>query len=303
MYYQTRTHETNRQNFSKYFSPRAHRVFHRGTIHKHRQPPLTHSKDSARKQPQTPGNAPSGTQCDSRHSHITGNPARKQPQTPENAPANRLCDSRHSHIAAPAQPRQSKTQQPQRPSHTTTTPDRQCDSNHSHIAKIRHGNTSKCPKNTPSGTQCASRHSHITAPAGPGQSKSQQSQRPSHTTTPPDRKCDSRHSHITGNPARKQPQTPENAPANRLCDSRHSHIARIQHGNTPKCPKDAPSGTQCDSHHSHITAPAGPRQSKSQQSQRPSHTTTTPDRKCASYHSHIARIQHENSTKLLKMPP
>ena len=137
------------KNFSKYFSPRAHRVFHRGTIHKHRQPPLTHSKDSAREKPQTPGNAPSGTQCDSRHSHITGNPARKQPQTPENAPANRLCDSRHSHIAAPAQPRQSKTQQPQRPSHTTTTPDRQCDSNHSHIARIQPENSPKPPKMPP----------------------------------------------------------------------------------------------------------------------------------------------------------
>ena len=51
VYYQTRTHETNRQNFLKYFSPCAHRVFHRGTIHKHRQPPLTHSKDSAGKSP------------------------------------------------------------------------------------------------------------------------------------------------------------------------------------------------------------------------------------------------------------
>ena len=99
VYYQTRTHETNRQNFLKYFSPRAHRVFHRGTIHKHRQPPLTHSKDPARKQPQTPENVSTDRQCDSQRSHITRNPARKQSQTPENAPANRLCDSRHSRIA------------------------------------------------------------------------------------------------------------------------------------------------------------------------------------------------------------
>ena len=206
VYYQTRTHETNRQNFLKYFSPRAHRAFQRGTIHKHRQPPLTHSKDSAR----------------------------KQPQTPENAPADHQCDSHHSHIAAPAQPRQSKTQQPQRPSHTTTTPDRQCDSNHSHIAKIRHGNTSKCPKNTPSGTQCASRHSHITAATTPATRRTPKtSHSPTHLHRP-DRQCDSQRSHITRNPARKQPQTPENAPSSTQCVSHHSHITGIQHGKSPK---------------------------------------------------------------------
>ena len=176
------------------------------------QPPLTHNRPGRTRAIQksaTPTTIPHNNHlrppmCQPALTH-SEDPARKQPQTPENAST-----------------------------------DRQCDSQRSHIARIQHGNSPKCPKNTPSGTQCDSHHSHITAPAQPRQSKSQQSQRPSHTTTTPDRKCDSHHSHITGNPARKQPQTPENAPSGTQCASRHSHITGIQHGKSPKPLKTPP---------------------------------------------------------------